>query len=175
MADVDRYCPRCAGELAAFEEDGHARQRCAKCGRIHYRNSKPAVTGIVARGGRVLLSRRAREPHLGLWDLPGGFLESGEHPEDGLRREILEETGLHARVGRLVTIAVGTWAEFDTLNLIYEAEADGEPRAMDDSIEMRFFAINELPEMAFPHEREALLAWAQSSRSRGKGPIDAER
>ena len=46
------------------------------------------------RDGRVLIGRRKIEPKQGHWDLPGGFLEEGEKPLDGLRREFLEETGL---------------------------------------------------------------------------------
>lgn len=162
---MDRHCPRCGGALATFDDHGIERQRCAQCGRIHYRNAKPAVTAIVVRDGKVLLSRRAREPHQGMWDLPGGFLESGEHPEDGIRREMREETGLRASVRELVAIEMGKWMEFDTLNLLYEVEIDGEPRAMDDSLEMRFFEPEKLPPMAFPHEERAVRAFLHSSRA----------
>ena len=44
-----------------------------------------------------MLIRRGIEPSLGLWDLPGGFLEPGEHPLDGCIRELLEETGYTAQ------------------------------------------------------------------------------
>lgn len=108
----------------------------------------------------MLLSRRARDPHKGLWDLPGGFLESGEHPEAGIVRELLEETGCKARVVRLVAIGLGRYGEDDTLNLVYEVELEGEPGAHDDSAEMRWWPLDALPEMAFPHERDALAALA---------------
>lgn len=130
---------------------------------MHYRNSKPAVSAILVRDGHVLLSRRAREPHKGMWDLPGGFLESGEHPEEGLRREIREETGLDATIVRLVHIGMGTYDGADTLNLAYEVRADGEPTAMDDSLELRFVKLDALPVMAFGHEAEAVRRY--SSRS----------
>lgn len=123
---------------------------------MHYVNSKPAACAILVREGHVLLSRRARPPHQGEWDLPGGFLESGELPEAGIAREMLEETGLKVRVLRLVSIGMGRYDGHDTLNLTYEVEAEGEPRAMDDSLELRFFPFDALPVMAFPHEREAL-------------------
>lgn len=162
---MDSFCARCGGALVTFDDHGHERQRCARCGRVCYRNSKPAATAILVRDGHVLLSRRARDPHKGMWDLPGGFLESGEHPETGIVREILEETGLHARVVRLVHVGMGTYDEHDTLNLIYEVAAEGEPRAMDDSLEMRFFPFAALPEMAFAHEREALRVFRAHSSS----------
>jgi ADP-ribose pyrophosphatase YjhB (NUDIX family) len=50
---------------------------------------------------RLLLVQRGHPPGMGLWSIPGGRLEPGETDEDGLRREVLEETGLRVRVGRL--------------------------------------------------------------------------
>ena len=49
---------------------------------------------IVLRRGRVLLVERGREPLKGFWSLPGGVLEAGERLEEGIRREVREETGL---------------------------------------------------------------------------------
>lgn len=49
---------------------------------------------IILRRGRVLLVERGREPLKGQWSLPGGVLEAGERLEDGIRREVMEETGL---------------------------------------------------------------------------------
>jgi 8-oxo-dGTP diphosphatase len=52
---------------------------------------------LILRRGRVLLVERGREPLKGYWSLPGGVLEVGEHLEDGVRREVLEETGLEVQ------------------------------------------------------------------------------
>jgi 8-oxo-dGTP diphosphatase len=52
------------------------------------------VGGVVIHDGTVLLIRRGSEPLKGEWSLPGGMLELGEHLEDGVQRELLEETGL---------------------------------------------------------------------------------
>jgi len=52
----------------------------------------------------VLLARRGHEPFLGRWDIPGGFLEEGEHPLDGLRRELREETGLEVEPLEVLTV-----------------------------------------------------------------------
>lgn len=52
------------------------------------------VGAIVVRAGKVLLVERGAEPLKGYWSLPGGALETGETLADGIRREVLEETGL---------------------------------------------------------------------------------
>src|SRR6266550_2210286 len=52
------------------------------------------VGAIIIESGRVLLVERGREPLKGYWSLPGGVLEIGEKLADGIRREVMEETGL---------------------------------------------------------------------------------
>jgi mutator protein MutT len=155
-----RFCPACGHATERVPLDGRTRARCPACRHVDWGNPKPAVGAILTRGGRVLLSRRARDPHRGMWDLPGGFLESGEHPEDAIRRELREETGLDARVLGLAAVATGEYQGEATLNLVYRCEAEGEPRADDDSAELRWFAPDEVPRpLAFPHEEAALDAW----------------
>jgi 8-oxo-dGTP diphosphatase len=52
------------------------------------------VGAIILNRNRVLLVERARPPLKGYWSLPGGVLETGERLEQGVRREVREETGL---------------------------------------------------------------------------------
>jgi A/G-specific adenine glycosylase len=66
---------------------------------VRARRAKPraveAVAGLVVRRGRVLAVRRPSRGLLGgLWELPGGELAPRERPEAGLRRALLERTGL---------------------------------------------------------------------------------
>ena len=55
------------------------------------------VGAIILERGRVLMAQRGKPPLKGWWSLPGGLLELGEALADGLRREVLEETGLEVR------------------------------------------------------------------------------
>lgn len=161
------YCPYCGARLAARVPAGeHAAQpTCPRCGFVAYKNAKPCAGAVVVRDGRALLVKRAREPFLGWWDVPGGYLEYGEHPEDAARRELKEETGLDIRIVRLLGVYVSRYGptEQRTLDLIYLAEvAGGEERPADDASEIRWFAPGELPaEVAFDSGPAALHDWVR--------------
>jgi 8-oxo-dGTP diphosphatase len=79
------------------------------------------IGGVIIEDGRALLIRRGSEPLLGHWSIPGGTLEIGESLQEGVKRELLEETGLQVRVLEVIEV-------FDR---IFPAEApapDGPPR-----------------------------------------------
>jgi len=61
-----------------------------------------AVGAIAVTDGALLLVRRGRPPDVGTWSVPGGRVEPGETDEAAVVREMLEETGLHVRVERMV-------------------------------------------------------------------------
>src|SRR6266581_9199423 len=83
---------RSAARLSTRSKD---RAECPACGYVGYANAAPGAEAVCFdEQGRVLLGLRAFDPGKGLWDLPGGFLHEDEHPLDGLRREIREETAL---------------------------------------------------------------------------------
>jgi ADP-ribose pyrophosphatase YjhB (NUDIX family) len=160
-----RFCPRCASELNHLGGS----VECPSCGLVHYANSAPAVSAFVTdREGRVLLARRAADPDAGLWDAPGGFLDEGELPEDGLRREFLEETGLDIEIGTFVGTFVDRYGDApdaaSVLNLVWEATfGAGEPVPADDVSELRWFALDALPddsELAFTWLARCLRSWA---------------
>jgi 8-oxo-dGTP diphosphatase len=56
------------------------------------------IGGVIIDQGRALLIRRGSEPLLGEWSIPGGTLELGESLQEGVARELLEETGIEVRV-----------------------------------------------------------------------------
>ena len=66
-------------------------------------NPRPelAVSAAIFRDGRVLLVRRAQDPAIGAWTLPGGRVELGETLVAAVTREVAEETGLTVRIKAL--------------------------------------------------------------------------
>jgi ADP-ribose pyrophosphatase YjhB (NUDIX family) len=161
ILDGWRFCPRCAAPTEAGEEN----VACPSCGFVAWANSVPAVQALVEQDGRLLLARRALDPGRGLCDLPGGFLREGEHPLDGLRRELAEETGLQVEPGAFR----GAWLDpYDgrvVLGLTWDATVvAGELRAADDVAELWWAAPDELPapqEFAFPSHPQVVSLWAR--------------
>lgn len=155
-------CPRCGNQLT----HGEGRVDCDACAFVFYAHSAVTASALPEARGRVLLARRAIEPAKGKWDCVGGFLEEGEHPLDGLRREVREETGLEFTPGRFLGIWMGRYEGRATLNLFWAgALAAGEPRPDDDIAELRWFSASEIPPAdAFAFERlilDVLQAWRE--------------
>ena len=161
LLDGWAHCPRCANELTRLD---HAVE-CRACGFLLFAHSAVTASALPEDGeGRVLLSRRGIEPCLGMWDAVGGFVEEGEHPLDGVRREVHEETGLAFEPAGLFGIWMGRYGEDEraTLNLFWTGRlAAGTPEAADDVAELRWFGPDELPppgELAFDGLMEDVLA-----------------
>jgi 8-oxo-dGTP diphosphatase len=82
------------------------------------------IGGVIIDQGRALLIRRGSEPLLGEWSIPGGTLELGESLQEGVARELLEETGVKVRVLDLIEV-------FDRIYLgdgSSRVEVEGKPR-----------------------------------------------
>jgi 8-oxo-dGTP diphosphatase len=106
-----------------------------------------SVAGIVVRDdGRVLVVQRRDNSH---WEPPGGVLELGETFDQGVRREIFEETGVHVRVDRLT----GAYKNLNrgVVALVFRCTAlAGEPTTSDESRNVRWFTPDQVREHMAP-------------------------
>ena len=95
MHPLDRFshCPVCGSP--SFQINDEKSKRCTDCDYVYYLNPSSANAAFVLNDkGELLVERRGREPQKGMVDLPGGFADIGETAEEGVIREVREETGL---------------------------------------------------------------------------------
>ncbi len=123
--------------------------------------AKVGATAVVPDGeGRILLQRREDD---GRWGLPGGWLDPGETPEQGVAREVLEETGIVVEVERLAVVmpklARLPSGPHSMVGLTYVCRATGgELRADHESLEVAWRRPDEVAEWHTDHARRAELA-----------------
>ena len=131
---------------------------CGSCGHVVYVNPIPAACQIVLNGKKILLVLRAVDPGKGLWCLPGGFIEWGESPHEGAKRELFEETGLTA--GELSHIGIYDGRADSSRHILLIAYRvlgwSGEPVAGDDAEQVEWFDIHDLPPIAFSSHKQAI-------------------
>ena len=140
----NRYCGACRAELT-HKADERALV-CPDCGRILYPAIAPAVIVAVVDGDRAVVTRYQGRP-TGRYALVAGFCEIGETPEDTVRREVLEETGL--TVGDVRYFAAQPWGFSGSLLLGYVARLRGDDRITvqeSELAEARWITRDEIPE-----------------------------
>jgi len=143
-----KFCPHCANplELIAQLEDGGAKERlrCVQCGYTHWNNPTPVLAAVVEctdREGRILLARNAAWAGR-MFALITGFMEAGETAEEGITRELLEETALRATACTL--IGVYDFQRMNQLIVAYHVQAEGEIRLSPELAEYKLFAPDEV-------------------------------
>ena len=81
-----------------FDINNEKSKRCDNCGFVFYANPSSATAAFIVNDkNELLVVKRGKEPAKGTLDLPGGFVDMDETAEEGMTREIREETGLDVR------------------------------------------------------------------------------
>ncbi|WP_437890635.1 NUDIX hydrolase [Phytobacter sp. V91] len=116
-----------------------------------YATPKTDVRAIVLREGKLLMVRESDD---GLWSLPGGWVDVGDAPSAAVCREVLEETGLQVKATKLLGIwdrnqhnhPPYPWHVYKVIFLC--EEYGGEITTSYESLDVKFFDINKLPELS---------------------------
>lgn len=129
----------------------------------HPRFAVTAGAVITDGRGRVLLLKHRFRPGTG-WGMPGGFMETGEQPEEALRRELREEVGLE--VEKVKLLATRAFQKPRQVELVFTAQALGDPEQLNYEIQKAaWFLPNELPQ-ELPRDQAQLIKRALSDGAR---------
>jgi len=152
---------------------------CSRCNHKFYQNKEPTVAVIIPSKENefeILMTKRNIAPHRGKFDLPGGFLEYEESPEDAAVREIKEELDLEIEINNLFTIKINEYVYQELLYLhttiyLITHPIKSLPRIKDakENSECAFFDSRRVGEykknMAFGPEVDVLQEYAKSLAS----------
>lgn len=172
VLDKFKFCPVCGSEH--FEINNVKSKKCKDCGFTYYLNpSSATVALIINEKDELLVVRRKNEPAKGTLDLPGGFVDMDETGEEGVAREVKEETGLDATaVTYLFSIPnLYLYSGFmvHTLDMFYRVNAKDltHVEAMDDAAAYYWIALDKLnpDEFGLGSIRQGLVKFLQEKVS----------
>lgn len=143
------HCPVCGSR--DFRINDFKSKQCGTCGFVYYMNPCSATCAFIVNSrNELLVVRRGKEPAKGTLDLPGGFVDNGETAEEGIVREIKEETGLDVTECRylfsLPNIYPFSGINVHTLDMLFECKVDesAEAVAADDAEELMWIPVEEV-------------------------------
>lgn len=165
-----KNCSVCGTLLNSLIIEERERLACPECGWILYENPLPSSAAFVKNSaGEILLVKRGVEPGYGKWALPSGFIEIEETPEDACLRELKEETSLDGKIKELVGVYSQESYMYKNVIIIgYEVEVQGKLSPGSDSQAARYFAPEELPEIAFPSHSQMIADGMRKMRAQRK-------
>lgn len=144
-----KFCPKCGSPR--FDINNEKSKRCLDCQFVYYFNSCAAtVAFILNEQNELLVCRRAKNPAKGTLDLTGGFIDSNETGEEGIAREVLEETGLEVvdttYLFSLPNIYEYSGFQVHTLDLFFECKVKNVDKlvARDDVADSFFMPLDKI-------------------------------
>lgn len=149
--EVFRFCPKCGSEN--FEINNALSRHCSDCGFTYYQNPRASTAAFILNSkGELLIAKRAKEPAIGTLDLPGGFVDNAETAEQGMVREIKEETGLDIQPERIEylfsipNVYHYSGMDIHTLDLFFLCKVDDEQTvaAGDDAADLAWLPLREV-------------------------------
>ena len=145
------FCPTCGAKLGTKMDGGRERPACLVdgCEFTYYGNHSIGCGGVVIRDNKALLIQRGINPNRGAWQIPGGYVEADEEILPAVEREVLEESGIVARVKDVVGIRHATSAPNSNVYVVFRLEPlSGEPKFDgDETIGAGYFSWEEIENM----------------------------
>ncbi len=117
---------------------------------------KITVDALVVKNKKLLLMKRNTQPFIGEWALPGGIVDSNELLEEAVKRETKEETGINVQPIKRVGVfdALDRDPSRRSITVVYLCEAiGGKITENSEAQDIKWFQLNELPELAFDHAK----------------------
>jgi A/G-specific adenine glycosylase len=128
--------------------------------------TRAIAVGIVRKNGRLLITRRQLDGLLGgLWEFPGGKLETGEDSRSACVREIREETGIHVRIDSFLTRIKHAYTHFKIeMDVFYCHYVSGEI-ALNGPIDYKWIQISEIDGFTFPKANLKFISLIKENQS----------
>lgn len=165
MLDDFKFCQRCGEQLSEKHIEGLKRRYCPHCGFIVFLDPKVAAVVLVGTDEGLLMVQRGVEPEMGKWAFPSGYVDRGEVVESAAIREVMEETGLEVAIDGL--IGVYSMEGNAVALVVYSAHViGGMLKAGHDAQDAKYFALDQLPPLPFPHDAQILSDWQKSKNAK---------
>lgn len=164
MKKKRRFCPYCGGRITREYEEDVLRDYCGTCDLFFYDNPLPVVSTILVENRSILLVKRRNKPYRGKWCLPTGFAETDESIEEAALRELEEETGIKGRIISFVDVdSCRNYFYGDLIFLTFEVvrTSGGRLAPGSDTSEVKFYAIDRIPRLAFHSNTRAVQVYIQ--------------
>ena len=168
MKEAVHHCPAC-GEKSLLTIS--SKQFCCElCRFTFFQNPAAAAMVAICYQDELLVATRAHEPGIGMWDLPGGFVDPDESLEEAVVREVYEELNLHISGATYISSYSNTYLykeiKYKTCDAFFVVELDEKPAltAQDDVASIEWLKLSEIDieRFAFESAKKAVLTLSGS-------------
>ena len=168
MPEEINFCQRCGRKLARKPIENTERPYCPGCGYVVFLDPKIAAIVLLLTDGKLVMVRRGIEPAMGHWSFPSGYVDRGEQVEKAAIREVKEETGLEARLDRMIGLYSSDGSPV-VLAVYAGTVVGGSLKAGGDATDAALFSPETLPDLPFPNDAQILRDWRAALSDQGSG------